>query len=112
MSPGATPSDCARAGRAQHSAPSRERNAAQALVLVRIGVSGGYDFDFFSTPTKLGPVSEPSSWRAKSTESPLQVTVTLLLSDFQVQCSISPLMVRSAFPPERSSSITLPARLL
>src|SRR5215467_3768003 len=68
--------------------------------------------DFAIRPTKPGPESDPSSWRTRLTESPLQVSTTLLLSAFQAQASVSPMMVKLAFPPERSSSTTLPAEVL
>src|SRR6266702_1397396 len=69
-------------------------------------------FDFFIMPTKVGPLSVPSSWMAKSSDSPPHLTVTFLLSAFQVQCWISPIMVMSAFPPDLRSSITIPLGLL
>src|SRR5215467_9360165 len=121
MSPGDTP-PCAIEGSSEASSTSMKRtNRTKVLEQPApadrsrgsfTAASLTYDLDFLSTPTKLGPVSEPSSWRAKSTVSPLHVTATLLLAAFHVQCSISPLIVRSALPPERSSSITLPPRLL
>jgi hypothetical protein len=55
--------------------------------------------DFVIRPTKPGPDSEPSSWRTRFTGSPLQVSTTLLSSAFQLQASVSPMIVKLAFPP-------------
>src|SRR5262245_38900300 len=123
MSPGETPpwaqETAGKAGRAKKKIASRNKALELPAPAKRTRASSRFmappldqDLDLVMRPTNPGPESDPSSWRTKSTESPLQVRTTLLSPAFQVQACVSPMIVKLAFPPERSSRTTLPADVL
>src|SRR5215510_10300892 len=110
MSPGETP-PCAKEGICDASRPTKEMARKKEALLKHLATAGkarsdftaasflNQDLDLVMRPTNPGPDSEPSSWRTKSMESPLQVSATLLSLAFQVQACVSPIIVKLAFPP-------------